>query len=73
MMENQQKVTIKINDNGSIRVTGDVELLDGEGKPFESKAAVSLCRCGASGKKPFCDGTHKSIGFESQIRNESSE
>ncbi|GAA5658865.1 hypothetical protein Gste01_00248 [Geobacillus stearothermophilus ATCC 7953] len=30
-------VQIKVNDNGSLRVTGDVELLDGEGKPFVTK------------------------------------
>jgi len=63
-----QKVTIKINDNGSIRVTGDVELLDGEGNAFEVGSSFSLCRCGQSEKKPFCDGTHKQIGFQSAPR-----
>lgn len=67
-MEQQQKVIIKINDNGSIRVSGDVELIDAEGNRFETKPAFSLCRCGASANKPFCDGTHKSIGFESAPR-----
>ncbi|PYI55595.1 CDGSH iron-sulfur domain-containing protein [Paenibacillus flagellatus] len=64
----QAKPTIKINDNGSIRVTGDVELVDGEGNKFETGASFSLCRCGASEKKPFCDGTHKKIGFQSAPR-----
>jgi len=64
----QPKVTIKINDNGSIRVTGDVELVDAEGNRFETKPSFSLCRCGQSANKPFCDGTHKSIGFESAPR-----
>ncbi len=64
----QKKTTIKINDNGSIRVTGDVELLDGSGAPYEIGASFSLCRCGQSGNKPFCDGTHKAIGFESAPR-----
>ena len=59
----QQKVIIKINDNGSIRVTGDVELIDAEGNRFETKPSFSLCRCGHSANKPFCDGTHKTIGF----------
>ena len=67
-MEQTSKVTIKVNDNGSIRITGDVELLDGEGQPFETKPSFSLCRCGQSDKKPFCDGTHKRIGFESVTR-----
>jgi len=64
----QKKVTIKINDNGSIRVTGDVELVDAEGNPFEVKESFSLCRCGQSSNKPFCDGTHKKIGFQSAPR-----
>lgn len=63
-----EKVEIKINDNGSIRVKGDVELVDAEGNLFETKKAFSLCRCGASENKPFCDGTHKKINFESQPR-----
>lgn len=67
-METANKVTIKVNDNGSLRVTGDVELIDAEGNTFEHKATFSLCRCGASNNKPFCDGAHKSIGFESAPR-----
>ncbi|MBO8156389.1 MAG: CDGSH iron-sulfur domain-containing protein [Bacillaceae bacterium] len=63
-----EKVEIKINDNGSIRVKGDVELVDAVGNLFETKKAFSLCRCGASENKPFCDGTHKKINFESQPR-----
>ncbi|MFF2528383.1 CDGSH iron-sulfur domain-containing protein [Brevibacillus sp. NPDC058079] len=64
----QEKVTIKINDNGSIRVTGAVELLDGAGDLYEIGSSFSLCRCGQSEKKPFCDGTHKKVGFESAPR-----
>ncbi|MBY0087583.1 CDGSH iron-sulfur domain-containing protein [Brevibacillus sp. M2.1A] len=64
----QEKVTIKINDNGSIRVTGEVELLDGAGDKYDVGSSFSLCRCGQSEKKPFCDGTHKKVGFESAPR-----
>ncbi|HZG70310.1 MAG TPA: CDGSH iron-sulfur domain-containing protein [Chondromyces sp.] len=64
----QEKVTIKINDNGSIRVNGDVELLDGAGNKYDVKATFSLCRCGHSEKKPFCDGTHKRIKFQNASR-----
>ncbi|WP_042346206.1 CDGSH iron-sulfur domain-containing protein [Bacillus massiliigorillae] len=53
------KVQIKVNDNGSLRVTGDFEVIDVEGNVFPTKEAVSLCRCGLSSKKPFCDGSHK--------------
>ncbi|WP_316569715.1 CDGSH iron-sulfur domain-containing protein [Neobacillus sp. YIM B06451] len=61
------KVQIKVNDNGSLRISGDVELLDGQGNVYPSKPAFSLCRCGLSSNKPFCDGTHKGQ-FESQVR-----
>ncbi|UJF32478.1 CDGSH iron-sulfur domain-containing protein [Paenibacillus hexagrammi] len=67
-MPDENKVTIKVNDNGSLRVTGQVDLVDAEGNLFEHKDSFSLCRCGASGNKPFCDGTHKSVGFESAPR-----
>jgi CDGSH-type Zn-finger protein len=58
-----------VNDNGSYRVTGDVELIDSEGNVFETKPSFSLCRCGLSSKKPFCDGTHKG-NFDSCVRAE---
>ncbi|CAN7533174.1 CDGSH iron-sulfur domain-containing protein [Paenibacillus sp. LjRoot153] len=67
-MADEIKVTIKVNDNGSLRVNGTVELVDAEGNPFEHKESFSLCRCGGSGNKPFCDGAHKSISFESTPR-----
>ncbi|WP_096273119.1 CDGSH iron-sulfur domain-containing protein [Paucisalibacillus globulus] len=63
-----EKVVIKVNDNGSLRITGDVELVDAEGNVFETKKSFSLCRCGHSENKPFCDGTHRKIGFESAPR-----
>ncbi|HAQ06380.1 MAG TPA: hypothetical protein DCR24_02170 [Bacillus bacterium] len=61
------KVQIKVNDNGSLRITGDVELLDGAGNPFETKPVFSLCRCGLSKNMPFCDASHKGK-FESAVR-----
>ncbi|WP_209124003.1 CDGSH iron-sulfur domain-containing protein [Alkalihalobacillus sp. BA299] len=57
-------VTIKVNDNGSLRVTGNVELVDGEVNKIETKETFSLCRCGLYKNKPFCDGAHKA-NFES--------
>jgi CDGSH-type Zn-finger protein len=61
------KVQIKVLDNGPLRVTGEVELIDAEGNTFETKQAFSLCRCGLSSKLPFCDGTHKGQ-FDSCVR-----
>ncbi|USK71334.1 CDGSH iron-sulfur domain-containing protein [Peribacillus asahii] len=64
----QEKVVIKINDNGSIRVNGNVELVDGNGDAYSVGNTFSLCRCGQSEKNPFCDGTHKKIEFNSAPR-----
>jgi CDGSH-type Zn-finger protein len=59
------KITVK--DNGSLRVEGDVELYDMTGNRYDlgGRQAISLCRCGASAKKPFCDGAHRAAGFQS--------
>lgn len=61
-------VTIQIRDNGSIRIEGPVNLIDAEGNAFPTKEKFSLCRCGHSENKPFCDGTHKTIGFTDAVR-----
>jgi CDGSH-type Zn-finger protein len=60
---------ITINNNGSMRVEGDFELCDQEGivVPMPGIARVSLCRCGHSANKPFCDGSHKAAGFSSLL------
>jgi CDGSH-type Zn-finger protein len=50
-----------INNNGSIKVDGDFEILDANGNAYnlQGRTVVSLCRCGHSANKPFCDGSHK--------------
>jgi CDGSH-type Zn-finger protein len=60
---------ITIKNNGSIRVEGDFQILDGAGNVFDlqGKTAISLCRCGESANKPFCDGAHKTCGFVSEV------
>ena len=62
-------VKVTVRDNGSIRVEGDVEVYDAKGNKFDlaGRTAISLCRCGQSNDKPFCDGTHKTCGFESVV------
>jgi len=50
--------------DGPILVRGDVTIVDATGEPIpRRRATVALCRCGASAIKPFCDGTHKALGF----------
>ncbi len=60
---------ITINDNGSLRVEGDFELVDSAGRVIDvgGRTKVSLCRCGGSAKKPYCDGSHKTNGFQSVV------
>ncbi|KRF42225.1 CDGSH iron-sulfur domain-containing protein [Paenibacillus sp. Soil787] len=60
-------VTIKVIDNGPLRIMGKVEMVDTEGNRFETTESFILCRCGLSGQKPFCDLTHKGK-FESAPR-----
>ncbi|HZQ70649.1 MAG TPA: CDGSH iron-sulfur domain-containing protein [Terriglobales bacterium] len=62
-------VKITIKKNGPYRVEapeGAIELLDADGNAYDltGKTAFSLCRCGASVNKPFCDGTHSKLGFQ---------
>jgi CDGSH-type Zn-finger protein len=64
-------VKIRIRDNGPLVIEGSIEVVDAEGNALvlpTDKPAHALCRCGASGNKPFCDGSHRSSGFESVIR-----
>ena len=58
------EVTIEVTRDGPYLVMGPVELRDADGKVYPGKGKVWLCRCGASTKKPFCDGTHSKIGFQ---------
>lgn len=60
-------VKITVFNNGPFRVEGDVTLVDADGKEFTKKEKFSLCRCGQSSNKPYCDGTHNKIGFESTV------
>ena len=65
-------VTIRLRDHGPFVVEGPVNLIDAEGNAFvidSAKPAIALCRCGKSGNRPFCDGTHKACEFESAERS----
>ena len=56
-----------VRNNGPLRLEGDITILDQDGKAFglAGRTVVSLCRCGHSQNKPFCDGSHNKVGFES--------
>lgn len=51
--------------NGPLVVTGNLELCSGTGRTFDRVTTARLCRCGGSANKPYCDGTHRHIGFVS--------
>ena len=55
------KTKITVNNNGSLIISGDFEMQDKNGNIYDlgGREAVSLCRCGFSKNKPFCDGAHK--------------
>ena len=55
-------------DNGPYIVKGAIKLVDAAGGEFAAGETVALCRCGHSANKPFCDGTHRRVDFESQVR-----
>ena len=51
--------------DGPLQVRGNVEIISGTGRVVARSVQVRLCRCGGSGNKPYCDGTHARIGFRS--------
>jgi uncharacterized Fe-S cluster protein YjdI len=60
----ENPIEIQIMKNGPIVVTGKIKLNDNDGKEYKTFSITSFCRCGASSNMPFCDGTHRKIGFE---------
>ena len=62
----EEAVKITVRPNGPLRVEGHIVLKDADGKELDltGKPAISLCRCGASEKRPFCDGSHNRVGFQ---------
>ena len=64
------EVTIKARANGPYKVEGPVRVLDAEGNEFvlPEGSAIALCRCGHSQTKPFCDKSHRRVGFGRRVR-----
>jgi CDGSH-type Zn-finger protein len=62
--------TITVGRNGNLRVDGDFKIVDPEGNEYglQGRTVVSLCRCGFSQNKPFCDGSHKREGFQEEAK-----
>ena len=54
------KTKLTINNNGSVKIEGDFEIVDRNGNVYglQGREVLSICRCGMSKNKPFCDGAH---------------
>src|SRR5438067_8384481 len=59
----RQPSEFRASANGPLLVSGGVRSVDAEGDVLYEGEKAALCRCGGSGNKPFCDGTHEKIGF----------
>lgn len=70
------KVKVIIRPDGPLQVTGEVVVENLDGTPIElvqDEKGIFLCRCGRSGKKPFCDGEHKRSGWREKEAPETTE
>jgi CDGSH-type Zn-finger protein len=63
MTGSPSKITITSLTDGPYEVVGEVDILAADGTLVKETSKSYLCRCGHSGKKPFCDGAHKREGF----------
>ncbi|WP_066741618.1 CDGSH iron-sulfur domain-containing protein [Cupriavidus sp. D384] len=65
-MDDTTLVTVTVQDNGPLRIKGPVRIVTPAGAAFVVEGdQVWLCQCGHSATKPFCDGSHKRMGFSS--------
>ncbi len=55
---------IRLRNDGPLRLEGPCEVRAPDGATLYHGSETALCRCGASARKPFCDGTHRQIGFK---------
>ena len=56
-------LTVTPQANGPLKFAGALEIVSGTGRTLNRTSATYLCRCGASANKPYCDGSHKRVGF----------
>ena len=71
MNQQQKKPKIKAIENGPLVVNNPPPFFDWNNQAYPNKKILSLCRCGASQDKPYCDGSHSKIGFISKKRQRS--
>ena len=56
-------VKVEVRENGPLRISGPIEILDKDGNPYTIPEGqfATFCRCGQSGNKPFCDASHREV------------
>jgi CDGSH-type Zn-finger protein len=61
-----EKTKITVNNNGPIRIECDMQIVDAAGNEYglQGRTVISICRCGLSANKPFCDGSHGREGWK---------
>jgi len=62
-----EPIVIRCRENGPLVIQGALKVIDHQGNEFAlpvGKDTIALCRCGNSKNKPFCDGTHRQVGFQ---------
>jgi len=62
-IENNDIMTVDVSNNGPILIKGPVAVSYNGKQEIREMKTTAFCRCGASGNKPFCDGSHKRVGF----------
>ncbi len=63
-MEEKNNVEVRISPNGSYMVKGKFKLFDANGKELSVTDPTFLCRCGHAKNKPYCDGSHRTVGWK---------
>ena len=59
-----ERLSVEPWPNGPLFLRGPVQVVDEHGSVVREATRVALCRCGGSENKPYCDGTHRAIGFQ---------
>ena len=55
---------VEVTANGPYLIKTECLIVHSDGRKETKTGTVALCRCGASGNKPYCDGSHRKVGFE---------
>ena len=62
--EPMQSIKIEVREKGPLMVHGNVDVTHSDGRKESRERISAFCRCGASGSKPFCDGSHEEVNFK---------